>query len=341
MNRNIVKLGLIYIVSIVFLLVAFESSVCAKTVKLKLAHFMPTMHIQHKAGFVPFVEEVKRLTNGRVEIKIYPGGSLGNPKTMVNSIKKGVTDIGFVLPSYVPGRFKRSSVFEMPFIFKNSVHVTKVMYDLYDDHFAKDYKDFKVLWFLSSPLSQVHTVKKPIRGVDDFNGLTIRTSGVVETSSLKLLGANPVGMPISEMSISLQKGVVDGAVTPFAAMNSFKLFGTINYVTEVNISGTLMAVLMNKKKWQSLPDFAKKAIDQAAGRQMGIKAAAAYLGEDEENIEKAKASNIKIYKPSGSEMQAIQSRIGSIWTDWVKKTSGKGIQAQELLDAVLASAKRN
>jgi len=50
-----------------------------------------------------------------------------------------------------------------------------------------------------------------------------------------------------------------------------------------------MCVLMNKKKWNSLPDFAKKAIDQVANRDFGIKAAEAFDEEDAENVAAAKA----------------------------------------------------
>ena len=112
--RRTVFLGLVA----AFLLGMFPAgpSSAADTIELKLAHFMPTMHVQHRVAFVPFAEKVAALTDGKVKVKIYPSAQLGNPKTMVDSIRNGITDIGFVLPGYVPGRFPRSSVFELPFI---------------------------------------------------------------------------------------------------------------------------------------------------------------------------------------------------------------------------------
>jgi len=128
-------------------------SQAGKKIVLKLAHFMPTMHVQHQKGFVPFANRVAELTNGKVQVKIYPGGVLANPMTMADAIKTGITDIGFLLPEYIPGRFKRSSVFELPFIFSSAAHVTKTVYAIYDKYLADDYKDYKVLWFLSAPPS--------------------------------------------------------------------------------------------------------------------------------------------------------------------------------------------
>lgn len=323
------------------LLVISNAALAADDViELKLAHFMPTMHIQHREAFEPFAEKVAELTDGKVQIKIFPGATLGNPKTMVDAIRTGITDIGFVLPSYVPGRFPRSSVFELPFIFGNATHVAKVFYDNYDKYFAEDYKSFKLLWALSSPLSQCHTLKKPVEIAEDFVGMKIRSGGAKETIGIKKLGGNPIAMPISELSISLQKGVVDGAFTPYAALNSYKLIDIVKHITEINYSGSLMVVLMNKKKWESLPDFAKEAIDQVATEEFGIKAAGAFDQEDLENIEAGKAQGVQFHKFSKEEKVKILQKLQGIWADWVKENASK-FSSREMLDAVLASAKAN
>ncbi len=341
MNKKFSGKSLVWIFLFLLIAAGFGPDLFAKTTRLRLAHFVPTMHVQHREAFVPFVENVKKLSNGEVEIKIYPGGQLGNPKNMVNSIKKGITDIGFVIPSYVPGIFKRSGVFEMPFIFSDPEHVTRVMYDLFDRHFAEDYKDFKVLWFFSSPLSQVHTVRKPIKSLPDFAGIPIRAGGATETTAFRLLGANTVGMDIKEMSISLQKGVVDGVITPYAALKSHKIFDTVKHITEVNFSGTLMVILMNKRKWAKLPTSAKKVIDQAAGKQMGLTASRAFLSEDIENRVAAEMAGIQIHKLTPMEMVQIRKKMESIYAKWVQEANKKGLKGQQILDAFLASANAN
>ena len=334
--------GMIFVAVMVFvfgMLIAFTAApALAEAIELKLAHFMPTMHVQHRMAFEPFANEVAKLTDGKVKIRIYPGATLANPKTMVDAITTGITDIGFVLPEYIPGRFQRSSVLELPFIFNNATHVAKTVYAIYDEYLAEDYKRFKVLWFLSAPLTQLHTVKKAVLTVDDFKGLKIRSGSATETEGLKLLGANPIGMPVSELSISLQKGVVDGAFTPYAALKSHKLIDVVKHITEINYNGALMCVLMNKKKWDKLPDFAKKAIDQVANKNFGIRAAAAFDEEDTENVQAAKAKGIKIHKFSDADKAKVRDKLKSIWDGWIKKKS-KRIPAKKILDATLAAAK--
>ena len=316
-------------------------SQAGKKIVLKLAHFMPTMHVQHQKGFVPFANRVAELTNGKVQVKIYPGGVLANPMTMADAIKTGITDIGFLLPEYIPGRFKRSSVFELPFIFSSAAHVTKTVYAIYDKYLADDYKDYKVLWFLSAPLSQLHTVRKAVLKADDIRGMKIRSASANETAGLKLLGANPIGMPISELSVALQKGVVDGALTPYAALKSHKLIDVVKHITEFNYNGALMCVLMNKNKWNSLPEYAKKAIDRVATEQFGIMTAKAFDEEDLENIEAAKAKGIQLHKLSEADKTKIRKKVKVLWDKWVQKMTKKGVPAKQILQATLAAAKAN
>ena len=339
--RKGMKNRIFFIVTALFFVIGIlvmgeGSPAVAQNIELKLAHFMPTMHIQHRTSFVPFSNKIAEITGGKLTVKIYPGGTLGNPRTMVDAISKGITDIGFVLLNMVPGRFPKSSAFELPLIFENSVHLTKVMYDLYDRYFMEDFKAFKVLWFNSSPLSQLHTIKKPVLKVADFKGLRIRTSGQIESQTIKKWGGNPVGIPISELSISLEKGVVDAAVTPYAALKSFKLIDLTKHITELNNSGTLMVILMNKKKWNSLPDYAKKAIDQVATKDFGLKAAGFYVQEDIDMIKMGKEKGIQFHKLSEAQMNEMRNRISDICENWVKKYQ-KRFASQEILDALLTS----
>ena len=317
-------------------LVIGTTGFCAEKIELKLAHFMPTMHVQHRMAFDPFAQKVAELTEGKVTVRIYPGGTLGNPKTMVDSIKNGITDIGFVIPSYVRGRFQRSSVFDLPFLFDGAVQQTEVMYKLYEKHFAEDYKQFKVLWFTAAPLSQVFTVKKPIKSMADFKGLKIRTGNTVETEGVKKLGGNPVGKTVDELNIMLQKGVVDGAFTAYSALNLYKLVGVVNHMTELNYSGALMVVLMNKKKWDALPDYAKKAIDQATPPAFGVSAARAFDYEDLENFKMAISNGIQYHTFTAEEKSKLREGTTSMRSDWVKKMEKK-MPARQILDDVVAA----
>ena len=315
-------------------------AVQAKTIELKFAHFMSPMHIQHQKSFAPFCKKVEELTGGQVKIKIYPGGALGRPKQLPDAAKTGITDIAFIIPSYTTGRFPRTSAFDLPFIFDSASHATRVLYALAYDYLADDYKDYKVLWFYSCGTGQLHSVTKPIYRVEDLKGMKMRAPSAYMSKALKICGANPVGMPISKLTMSLEKKVIDGMLTPYSAVIDFRLWDLVKYIAQVDMYLSPMAVVMNKQKWNSLPDAAKNAIDEASGMQWGLHAAQVYDDHDQNMVNQNKKSRkVEIYKVPMSEKKRFMGVVQGMQADWVAEMSKKGLHAKELLEAVKKSAK--
>ena len=313
----------------------------AAAIELKMAHFMSPMHIQHQRSFVPFAKKVEELTGGKVKIRIYPGGALGGPKQLPDAVKAGITDIAFIIPGYSTGRFPRISAFDLPFLFDSAEHTTAVIYELYDRYLAPDFKDYKVLCFYSCGPGQLMTVTRPIRTLEDVKGLKMRAPSAYMTKTLKLFGANPVGMPISKLHMSLEKRVIDGMLTPFSAVTDFKLFDLVKYIAEANVYTMPMAVVMNKEKFQSLPEYAKKAIEEATGRQWGIHAARVYDEHDANTVRKInELGKIKIYKIPKAELKRFKERVAGLEHEWIKEMSARGIPAKELMEALKHAAEK-
>jgi len=334
--------GIIVVVFVLGAGLMFVEKAACQTIELKFAHFMSPKHIQHRMSFDPFCKKVEELTGGKVKIKIYPGGALGKPTQLADAAREGITDIAFIIPCYTTARFPRFSVLDLPFLFDSAVHATKVIYDLNDRYFADDFKDYKVLWFYSCGPGQLHSVTKRMRTLDDLNGMKMRAPSAYMTKALKLLGANPVGMPISKLQMSLQKKVIDGMLTPWSAVTDFRLFDLVKNLTELNMYVSPMVVVMNKEKYNSLPDFAKKAIDRASGKQWGMHAAKVY---DEHDINTIKENNknkkIKVFKLPEGERRKFIKKLKVMEGEWADEMSKKGLPAKEILEAVHKSADKN
>jgi len=313
----------------------------AETINLKFAHFMSPMHIQHRMSFEPFAKKVEEITGGQVKIKLYPGGALGDPKQLADAVKTGITDIAFVIPSYTTGRFPRISVLDLPFMGDSALHCTKVVYDLWDQYFSEDFKDYKVLWMYSSGPGQFQAATKPMPDVGVFEGMKMRAPSAYTSKAFKILGANPVGMPISKLTMSLEKKVIDGMLTPYSAITDFRLFDLVRYISEANFYVTPMCVVMNKAKWNALPDDIKKAIDLASGKAWGYHAADVYDEHDTNTVfEINKMGKIQILKFPESEIAKLKAKMKPLESEWVEAVSKKGIPAEEILAASKASVER-
>ena len=320
---------------VTFITISASMAIGAETIELKMAHFMSPMHIQHQQSFVPFAQEVEKLTGGKVKIKIFPGGALGGAPELADSVKNGIADIAFIVPSYNTGRFPRTSAFDLPFIFNNATQAAEVLYEVYEKYLAEDYKDYKVLWLYSCDTGQLHSVNKPIQKLDDLQGMKMRTPSSYMSEALRLLGANPVSMPLSELSMSLDKHVIDGMLSPNTSLPDFKLTEIIKYTTQVDFYISPMVVIMNKEKYNSLPGYAKEALDKASGKKWGLRASKIYDDYAQTSLKGLSDSGkIKIYRLSAEDKKKCMEKVKKMETDWVAMNTAKGIPAQELLDRI-------
>jgi TRAP-type C4-dicarboxylate transport system substrate-binding protein len=307
----------------------------AETIELKMAHFMSPLHVQHQQSFAPFAQEVEKLTGGKVKIKIFPGGALGGAPELADSVKTGIADIAFIVPSYTTGRFPRTSAFDLPFIFDNAVQAAEILYEVYDQYLAEDFKDYKVLWLYSCDTGQLHSVGKPIRKLADLQGMKMRAPSSYMSEALRLLGANPVSMPLSELSMALDKRVIDGMLSPNTSLTDFKLTELIKNTTQIDFYISPMAVIMNKEKYNSLPDYAKKALDQASGKNWGLRAAKIYDDYARTSLKTlSDAGKINIYRLSPEEKKKFMEKVKKMETDWVDRNTARGIPARELMGRI-------
>jgi TRAP-type C4-dicarboxylate transport system substrate-binding protein len=321
-------------------LLIVDKAAC-ETINLKFAHFMSPKHIQHRMSFAPFCKKVAEITGGKVKIKIYPARQLAGPRQLADAIKTGITDIGFVIPSYTTGRFPRTSALDMPFLFDTGVNAARAFYGLFDGYLAEDYKDYKVLWLYATGPGQLMSATDPIENVGDLGGMKLRTPSAYMTKALKLLDVNPVGMPIPKLAMSLQKKVIDGCITPFSAVTDFRLFDLVKHITVADMYITPMTVLMNKQKWNALPDYAKKAINLASGQAWGLHAADVYDQHDTNTVlEINKRDKITIYKLPAAEKEKMRQKLAVMQSNWVAEWSKRGIPADGIMSDVNRASNR-
>jgi TRAP-type transport system periplasmic protein len=313
----------------------------ARTVELKFAHFMSPNHIQHVNTFDRFAKKVEEISQGKVKVTIYPGGALGNARQLADSVAMGVADMAFIIPPYNTARFPRFAVMDMPFLFQSSEHATHIIYELFDRYFYEDMHEFKVLWMHASPPGQIMSVDKPTPTMASLSGMKIRTPTAYMSKVLTSVDANPIGMPISELAISLQRKIIDGMVAPFSAIGDFQLYDLVSHVAKANTYVTPMVVIMNKHKYESLPEEAKKVIDQASGMQMGIHAARVYDNQDLTTIKEIeKRGKITIIEMDQAEIDKFNAAVKPLEEAWVEEAEQSGLPAREMIEAVHASLEK-
>lgn len=336
MNRSgVVALSLL--VALSFLVLSCVGVANAETINLKFATFFSPKHTMQVKVFEPWAKKIGELTGGKVKVTFFPGGALGKPPATYSLAEKGIADISYILQDYTPGRFPLTTVFELPFMVPSATKLSKAMWETYEEFpaFQKEYAKVKLLALFGHPGGHFYTTSKPLKTIADFKGLKIRTASPSVTKALKIYDAVPVSMPVTETYTALERGVVDGTVCPWEGVGVFKLDDLVKYVTETDFYTVTMAVVMNKKKWKSLPEDVKKVIAENSGMSLSVACGKAYDDTDEPWKKRCMAKGVKVVEMNAKDMEQLRSLTMPLRAEWVKEMDAKGLPGDKVLKAAL------
>ncbi|MGH8670074.1 MAG: TRAP transporter substrate-binding protein [Burkholderiales bacterium] len=316
------------------LLAAIASPAAAQQVTLKMHHFVPPKAPPSSRFMMPWSEKVEKASGGKIKIDLYPTMQLGGrPPQLVDQVKDGVVDLTFTLPGYTADRFPRTEVFEVPFLHTHAGATAQALQDYYDKYLKEEYSAYKVI-LLYTHDGAVVSASKPIRSLKDFQGLKIRTANRGGSVFLRGVGATAVGSPVTEIQTMLTKGVIDGVLLPYEIMPAFKIHELVhNHITlagpQPRIGTSVFAVLMNKKRYDSLDAGLKKAIDDNSGRHI-----AKWAGETWEEVEKpgqamAKKAGNKFMQIPAAEVAKIRKAVQPEIDKFLAELSTGGFDAKK------------
>src|SRR3954465_4530259 len=229
-------------------------------VKLKMATFSPDTERLYNTVKKPWVAAVNKAAGGAIEIELYPNGALGRaPQQQAQMVIDGVTDIGFIVPPFTPGRFPDSEVLELPGMFRDLAEGTRVYTKLLQNGTLKDYGAYSPIAMWSTPPFSLHA-NFPINSIADLKGKRVRGSGVIQIESLKALGAVTVGMPPTEVPEALSRPPIDASTSQPAVLYDFGLDRVTTHHYFVRLGIVPLAVVMNRKVFEGLPKAGQDAI---------------------------------------------------------------------------------
>ena len=321
---------------------ALAMSAQAADYTLKLHHFLPKQAPAHKNLAVSWKEAIEKQSNGRIEVKLYAGMQLGGKApNLVDQVKDGFVDVVWTLPGYTPGRFPAISVFELPFMVSNAESTSQALQAYYEANASvqEEFKDVHPLFFFTHDRGAIHTKEKVVKTLADLDGLKIRIPSRPVADAMVAYGATPVSMAVPQMPEALSKNVIDGTVVPWEVVPAFRLHELANSTTEIlspngrGLYTSVFAMLMNKKKYESMPDDLKKVIDDNSG--MSWSKAMGKVWVDAEKPGRAMAEKRGNSLQSLPEEDVVKMQISAkpVLEAWAKEMDEKGMDGSALLES--------
>ncbi|WP_146346360.1 TRAP transporter substrate-binding protein DctP [Phaeobacter marinintestinus] len=318
----------------------------AQDVTLRLHQFLPPPATVPKHILKPWAQRVEEAAGGKLKIEHYDAMALGGrPPALMDQAIDGVADIIMTVVGYTPGRFLKTEVFELPFMMTSPVATSMAFQDMVETDLQDgEYKDVKVLGAWVHGPGLIHT-NRPVDSVDDMAGLKLRGPTRVINDMLKELGATPVGMPLPAIPEALSKGVVDGTVIPWEVTPAIKLSELVDNHTEFTGDEALytatIVLVMNKAKYDSLPDDVRAAIDAESGLKLSQFASQVMWDNDAPGRLIAEDAGNNIIQLTPEQVAGFKDKAQPVIDRWVAEMDANGVDGRALIEQAKALIKKH
>jgi len=332
MKKLFVILVVVVLVGGLFFGTGASPASAQKAIELKLSHMDPAGSKIDKV-FHAWGKKIEKESNGRLTVRIFPGAVLVNAFETYSGVVKGVADIGGSF-RYDRKGAELTGLISMFFAgIPDGATSTRILDEIRKKFPAwdKEWEATKELFAIAIGPANIITKSKPARTLEDLKGLQLRVPVREAAEMLQVMGGTPVGMPIAELLIGMQKGTVDGATVQLYAIESFKFAPTAKYCTYFSLyNPSNYFVTMNWDVFKKLPPDLQKVIDDS---REGFKhdMVTAYDDGDKGAVAWAKKQGMEFIALKPEERRRWLSVIGPVQDRQAAELDAKGYPATEVL----------
>ena len=297
---------------------------------LKYSSWFPATHSTNQV-IGDWAEDVERVTDGRVSVEYLPA-TVRSPREQFDVVRDGLADLVIVLPGYTPGRFPVMEIGELPLLVDtNEYELAPAFWQLYEEELAEaePFKGAQVLTVFASAPTHIATKPGPIESVADLEGLKLRAPSSTASQVIDALGAVTVQKPVTEIYELASTGIVDGTFFSYGPMISWKTSDIFQNVTRMpgGMGQSVIAVLANQAKWDSLSEADREAIMGVSGEALAEAFGQAW-GNDEDVAlaELSPDPDFKVIDASPEFLAEFTAAIEPVEADWVERAKAAGLE---------------
>lgn len=244
-------------------------SAFAQDIKPRLIRFGYGLNEQSNQGRAAkvFAEQVEKASGGKMKVRAIGAAALGPDTQMQQALIGGAQEMMVGSTATLVGITKEMALWDTPFLFNNAKEADavldgpigqKVMDKLQD-------KGLVGLAYWENGFRNLTNSKRPVTKLEDLNDVKLRVmQNNVYLDSFKILGANAVPMPFSELFSALETKTVDGQENPYNTILSSKFYEVQKYLSVTNHVYSPWIVTVSKKWWDGLSKTEQKILLDAA-----------------------------------------------------------------------------
>ena len=299
--------------------------------ELRMHTHVPPVSASYK-NLAAWTKDAEAASGGKLKIQLFGSNQLGGKaEDVYGQVADGVVDIGWTLPSYLPGRFPRSAVFELPFMGDKPSVVSPALWEFYEKWLKQEFGQTHPLELHVGGSFVLHMKAKEVKRLEDIKDLKIRTPSREMSDAIKGMGAVPVPIPGLGMTEAMMRGVIDGALAPWSIALAIRQIDVATSHTEAAFSQPVLGMFMNKEAYAKLPADAKKAIDSTTGAKLAAAFGKKWEDDDMPGLNKANSLGHQVNILSDTEVARWAKAAEPVIDAWIKEMTEKGHPGKELV----------
>lgn len=235
----------------------------AAQTKLKWAHVYETSEPYHTQALWA-AEEIKKRTNGRYEIGVFPASQLGNENQINEGLSLGTVDIIYTGVAFAGSIHKPLSITNAPYVLRDFNHFIAYRDSQLFRDIAKGYEDkTKHKIMALNYYGQRHvTANKAINKPEDMKGMKLRVPPApLFLMFTKSVGANATPIAFAEVYLALQQGTVDGQENPLPTIMAKKFYEVQSHIILTGHITESLVTIVGGHVWAKMSDADKKAFE--------------------------------------------------------------------------------
>ncbi|MDX2159157.1 MAG: TRAP transporter substrate-binding protein DctP [Hyphomicrobiaceae bacterium] len=274
-----------------------------------------------------FSDEVKKRTDGKLDIIVRPAGELPFKATeVVKAAGAGNIQLGEAYQGFISGSIPLASIASLPFLVRTPDELAKV-YPIIEKYTKAEFEKngVRVLYWFSWPVQNVFGKGKPIRTAEDFVGRKIRTTDAKQSEMMKRLGGSAVTITPAEVPVAMERGVAEGFFTAAFNVMGAKWYEFVQWgwVGQVHVGGPDY-LLMNIDAYKKLDPKVREALD-AVAKEWGPKTTEQIQKDEITAFEDLKTKHkVEIIKPTEEQVAPMTAKMKEYWDTWAKQHGANG-----------------
>jgi len=283
---------------------------------------------------------VRERTDGRINIKIYPGTSLvqGDQTREFTAIRQGLIDMAVGSTINWSPQVKQLNLFSLPFLMPDYAAIDALIHGKVGEDLFKIVEKAGVvpLAWGENGYRQISNSKHEIKSPEDLKGMKLRVVGSpLYIDTFTALGANPTQMSWADAQPALATGAVDGQENPISIYAGAKLYDVAQkYLTLWNYVADPLIFVVNKQVWESWSEEDRKIVREAAieaGKQEIALARKGVTPEDPSILKDIESHGVTVTSLTPEQHDAFVKVTQPVFDKW-KKTVGEDLVSQAQKD---------